>query len=54
MVNQHIRQHLEEFKEEETIEFNRLYWDNVLISPVKTEKIKARITNLKKKKKTQV
>ena len=24
MVNQHIRQHLEKFQEEETIEFNRL------------------------------
>ena len=37
MVNQHIRQHLEEFQKEEKIEFNRLDWDNVLISPVMTE-----------------
>ena len=36
MVNQHIRHHLEEFQEEETIEFNRLYWDNSIISPVTT------------------
>ena len=48
MVNQYIRQHLEEFLEEETIEFNRLDWDNVLIPPVTTEEV--RITNLKKKK----
>ena len=44
MVNQHIRQHLE------TIEFNRLDWDNALISPVTTEEVKDRINNLKKKK----
>ena len=50
MVNQHIRQNLEEFQEEKTIEFNRLDWDNALISPVTTEEVKARITNLKKKK----
>ena len=50
MVNQHIGQHQEEFQEEETIEFNRLDWDNALISPVTEEEVKARITNLKKKK----
>ena len=48
MVNQHIRQHLEEFLEEETIEFNTR--DNAIISPVTNEEVKARITNLKKKK----
>ena len=50
MENQHIRHHQEEFQEKETIEFNRLDWGNALISPVTTEEVKARITNLKKKK----
>ena len=49
MVNQHLGQHQEEFQEEETIEFNRLDWDNSLISPVTAEEVKARITSLKKK-----
>ena len=40
MVNQHIWQHLEEFQDEETIEFNRLDWDNALISSVTTEELK--------------
>ena len=48
MVNQHIRQHQEEFQEE-IIEYNRLDWDNALISPVTAEEVKARITSLKKK-----
>ena len=39
MINQHIKQHLEEFQKEETIEFNRLDWDNVLISPLTTEEL---------------
>ena len=50
MVNQHITQRFEEFQEEETIEFNRLDQDNALIFPVTIEEVKARITNLKKKK----
>ena len=29
MVNQHIRQRLKEFQEVETIEFNRLDWNNL-------------------------
>ena len=41
MVNQYIRQHLEEFQEEETIEFNRLDQNNALIFPVTTEEVKA-------------
>ena len=41
-----VNQHLEEFQEE--IEFNRLDWDNALISTVTNEEFKARITNLKK------
>ena len=49
MVNQHIGQNQEVFQEEETIEFNRLDWDNVLISLVTDEEVKARIINLKKK-----
>ena len=50
MINQHIRQHLEEFHEEETIEFNRQDWDNALISTEIAKEVKSRITNLKKKK----
>ena len=46
MVNQHIRQHQEEFQEEETIEFNRLDWDHALISLVTTKEVKTRINNL--------
>ena len=53
MVNQHIRQHLEEFQEEETMEFNRLDWDNTLISPVMTEEVKARITQKEKSTRSQ-
>ena len=32
------------------MQFNRLLWDNALISPVTTEEVKAIITYLKKKK----
>ena len=54
IVNQHIRQHQEEFQEKETIEFNRLDWNNALINPVTAEEVKARITSFKKKKNPQV
>ena len=48
MANQHIRQHQEEFLEE-TIEYNRLDWNNALISSVTAEEVEARITSLKNK-----
>ena len=50
MVNQNIRQCLEEFQKGDKIEFSRLNWENSLIAPVTTEEVTTRITNLKKKK----
>ena len=44
-----MRQHLEEFKKEETIEFSILNWENLLIFLVMAKEVETRITNLKKK-----
>ena len=43
-----VKHHLEVFWEDETVEFNRIDWDNSVIFPV-TDEVKAKITNLKKK-----
>ena len=49
-VELHIKQNIEELQEEKRTDFNRLSWENPLIAPITADEVKAKISNLKKKK----